>query len=129
MKTALTLRKTDRVIEMRKVGATMWPVVCCVAIAVSGVGGWYGVTPPIATAQSRPMAVAGLTERGMVTDLSERTIVIDGRAYEVDRTVEVFDDEGNQIDLSAVMRNVEVRFRVKREDAHKIEKIMVYLAR
>ncbi|MCP9471850.1 MAG: hypothetical protein NNA30_03860 [Nitrospira sp.] len=107
----------------------MRPVICCIAVAVACVGGWHSVTPSIAMAQPRPMVVAGLTERGIVTDLSERTIVIDGRAYEVDRTVEVFDDEGNQTDLSAVTRNVEVRFRVKQDDVHKIDKIMVYLAR
>lgn len=129
MKTVLTQRKTDRVIEMRKVGATKRSVVCCIAVAVGCVGGWHGGIPSIAMAQSRPMVVAGLTERGIVTDLFERTIVIDGRAYEVDRTVEVVDDEGNQIDLSAVTRNAEIRFRVKRDDAHKIDKIMVYLAR
>lgn len=129
MKTVFIQRQMDGAIGMRSVEATMRPLVCCIAVAVGGVGGWHGITPSIAMAQSRPMVVAGLTERGIVTDLSERTIVIDGRAYEVDRTVEVFDDEGNQVDLSAVTRNAEIRFRVKQDDVHKIDKIMVYLAR
>lgn len=111
---------------MKRVGASI-AVVCC--ITVGGVSGWHGGIPPSAMAQARSMVIAGLTERGVVTDLSERTIVIDGKAYEVDQHVEVFDDEGNQIDLSAVTRNVEIRFRVKRDDIHKIDKIMVFLAR
>ncbi|MCP9456815.1 MAG: hypothetical protein NNA18_12000, partial [Nitrospira sp.] len=62
-------------------GTTLWPVVCCVAVAVGGVAGWQGVTPSIAMAQSRPMVVAGLPYNGMVTDVRERMIEIDGRLY------------------------------------------------
>lgn len=126
MPTVFMPRQRDRAMKMKRVRASI-AVICC--ITVSGMGGWHGGIPSIAMAQSRPVVVAGLTEHGIVTDLSERTIVIDGRAYEVDRTVEVFDDEGNQIDLSAVTRNAEVRFRVKRDNTHRIDKIMVYLAR
>lgn len=134
MKTAFIQRprKRDGATGIKRAGTTRGLVVCYVAVTVSIVGG-YGGIPPIALAQTRPMVMAGvmagLTERGIVTDLSEQTIVIDGRAYEVDQHVEVFDDEGHQVDLSAVTRSAEVRFRVKRDNTHKIDKIMVYLAR
>lgn len=109
--------------------ARLRPTGCWAVVILSSVVGWQAITLSVAVAQSTSMVLASLTERGKVTDLSEQTIVIDGRAYEVDQHVEVFDDEGHQVDLSAVTRNAEVRFRVKRDNAHKIDKIMVYLAR
>ncbi|MCP9438722.1 MAG: hypothetical protein NNA20_04780 [Nitrospira sp.] len=107
----------------------MWPVVCCVAVAVGGVGGWHGVTSSIAMAQSRPMVAAGLPYSGMVTDVRERMIEIDGRLYACDPKVEVFDDDGNEADFSAIVKGAEVRFRLKQDDLNKIDRIVVYLPR
>jgi hypothetical protein len=124
MKERHVQKKGDLSVEMRQVGGLS--IKTC--LAMIGVSGWLSLLEPsMANSQSRPMMIAGLTERGMVTEVRERTIVIDGRDYEFDQKVEVFDAEGNQADLSTIVRNAEVRFRLKQEDVNKIDRIVVYL--
>ncbi|MCS6896590.1 MAG: hypothetical protein NZM29_01330 [Nitrospira sp.] len=96
-------------------------------IGMIGMVGWNMGGAPRVWAQSRAMVSAGLPHSGMVTDIRERMIEIDGRLYTFDPQVQVFDDEGNQVDLSAIVRNAEVRFRLKQDDVNRIDRIVVYL--
>lgn len=99
-----------------------------ICFATIGLSVWFCLLgSPMAHAQSRPTVIGGLAEQGMVTGIRERTVVIDGRDYEFDQKVEVFDAKGNRVDLSAIVRNAEVRFRLKQDDINKIDRIVVYL--
>ncbi|MCP9470042.1 MAG: hypothetical protein NNA31_08615 [Nitrospira sp.] len=120
------VRQKGRFLAKMRLVAGLCITIC---FATIGLSVWFCLFggSPMAHAQSRSAVIGGLTEQGMVTGVRERTVVIDGRDYEFDQKVEVFDAKGNRVDLSAIVRNAEVRFRLKQDDINKIDRIVVYL--
>lgn len=113
---------TDLVTKPGLVASLAAMVLMCVAVEVSA-------GPPAEQLHSKMMVMAGLTERGMVTEIYERRLVIEGRTYEVDQRTQVWDDDGHEADLSIIVKGAEVRFRLKQDDPYKIDRIVVYLPR
>jgi len=72
-----------------------------------------------------PLSSGGM-QSGIVTQVLEHTVVIDGREYGFSPKVMVLDHEGNKAELSYITRKSEVNFRVMKDDIQKIEKIIVH---
>ena len=65
-------------------------------------------------------------QSGMVTEVREHTVVIDGREYGFSPKIVVSDHEGKETELAYITRKSEVKFRVMKDDIQKIERIIVY---
>lgn len=84
-----------------------------------------GVT--LADDQSLPSMTVGY-QNGRITAIDENTLAIDGRPYGVTPDVVVLDPEGNQMELSDIRPNCEVKFHLaKSQQGEKIDRIIVYL--
>jgi hypothetical protein len=83
-----------------------------------------GVPLGYAEKPTNPISIGGIS--GMVTEVREHTVLIDGREYGFSPKVVVLDHEGHEAELSYVTRKSEVNFRVMKDDSQKIERIIVH---
>ncbi len=65
-------------------------------------------------------------QSGMVTAVRAHTVAIDGTEFGFSPKVVVLDPNGQKVELSYIVWNSAVQFRVMQEDMRKIERIIVH---
>jgi hypothetical protein len=105
-------------------GIGVWITQTSVAAIGSAVLLFQGVSLSRADQTVLP-AIANTMQSGMVTEVREHTIVVNGREYGFSPKVVVFDHKGREAELSYITRNSEVNFHVMKDDIQKIERITV----
>jgi hypothetical protein len=105
-------------------GIGVWITQTSVAAIASTVLLFQGVSLSRAD-QTVPPAIANTMQSGMVTEVREHTIVVNGREYGFSPKVVVLDQKGREAELSYITRNSEVNFHVMKDDIQKIERLIV----
>lgn len=95
----------------------------CLLGSVGATAGSIGL--PCAHAESIKNSISQVGISGIVTQVREHTIVVNGMEYGFSPKVIVLDHEGHGVDLSYITRNSEVHFRLMKDDSQKIEWIVV----
>lgn len=95
----------------------------CLFASVGLTAGSIGL--PYSHADSIKSGISYVGISGMVTQVREHTIVVNGMEYGFSPKVIVLDHEGHGVDLSYITRNSEVNFRLMKDDNQKIEWIVV----
>jgi hypothetical protein len=75
--------------------------------------------------QSPASSISAGMQSGMVTAVREQTVEINGKEFGFSPEVVVLDHEGKETDLSYITRKSEVKFRLMKDGAYQIEKIIV----
>lgn len=83
-----------------------------------------GPSPSFADQQTES-GFAGM-QSGTVTEVREHTVAIDGREYGFSPKIVVLDHEGKETELAYITTKSKVHFRVVKDEAQKIERIIVY---
>jgi len=68
-------------------------------------------------------------QSGKITAVYQTSFQIDGRTYTLTPDAEILDDNGNQLDASYIVKEIEAKFRVKKDQNDKIEKMILILPR
>ncbi len=100
-----------------------------VLVGVAAIG-LFAVTVPVIVSADQPLpTIAVGYQNGKITAVYQTSFQIDGRTYSLTPDAQILDDDGNQLDASYIVKEIEAKFRVKKDQNDKIEKMILILPR
>lgn len=81
------------------------------------------------TAESEGTLPVTGAQVGTITAVHESSFEINGVSFQLAPTAQILDPKGNPLESEAIRVSVEVKYLVKREEPHKIVKMVLYLPR
>jgi hypothetical protein len=100
-----------------------------VLVGVAAIG-LFAVSVPVMVSADQPVPTITVGyQSGKITAVYQTSFQIDGRTYTLTPDAEILDDNGNQLDASYIVKEIEAKFRVKKDQNDKIEKMILILPR
>ena len=93
------------------------------------VGMMSGLAPDSTRADQQLPVMTVDYQSGTITAIYETTFQIDGRTFSLTPDAVILDDRGRQVDAGALMADLEVKYRVKKDRNDKIDRMIVFLPR
>lgn len=100
-----------------------------VLVGVAAIG-LFAVSVPVIVSADQPVPTITVGyQSGKITAVYQTTFQIDGRTYSLTPDAVILDENGNEIDASYINVEIEAKFRVKKDQNDKIEKMILILPR
>lgn len=101
-----------------------------VGIMLLAVAVFSGVSFSITQAEDQPTPAMTINyQNGTITAIYQTSFQIDGRTYSLSPDAVILDDSGNELDAGMLAVTLDVKYRIKKGETDKIDRMILFLPR